>query len=585
MNKQAKWKQSIVIGKRILKETNAFKSTFYLLILLSLVLGAISMIRPYLIQVAVDTYIRKLNWHGLVYITIIQLIVLLSESGLRFFFLYRMNWLGMHIMMRIRNNVFVKIVHQQLRYFDTTPIGTLTTRTINDVEALQDIFSEGFISILADIITIIAVVCVMLYTNWKLALVCLLTLPLILIATYFFKEQVRASFQEVRTAVAALNTFVQERLSNMHLIQAYTAEEQSLATFQHINAQHRDANIKAIFAYSVFFPVVEIVLATAIGLLVWVGANQLLHQEITAGVIIAFIMYLNLLFRPLRMLADKFNVLQMGLVAAERVYQVLDHQAAEVNTGVALADDINGHIRFDQVSFYYDTPPWILNNVSFEVPAGSSLAIVGATGSGKTTIVHLINRLYAHQQGQITIDGKAIDGYELNSLRNQIGFVLQDVFLFAGSIWDNLTLQDPNFSEEQVAAVCKAIGVYDFIMQLPNGFQYQLLERGQTLSQGQRQLLSFARVLLYNPKIVILDEATASIDSESEQMIQQALNYLLQGRTSIIIAHRLSTIKKANAIMVLDKGVIVEKGSHEELLKKQGAYAQLLQQKALTNVL
>ena len=585
MNKQAKWKQSIVIGKRILKETNAFKSTFYLLILLSLVLGAISMIRPYLIQVAVDTYIRKLNWHGLVYITIIQLIVLLSESGLRFFFLYRMNWLGMHIMMRIRNNVFVKIVHQQLRYFDTTPIGTLTTRTINDVEALQDIFSEGFISILADIITIIAVVCVMLYTNWKLALVCLLTLPLILIATYFFKEQVRASFQEVRTAVAALNTFVQERLSNMHLIQAYTAEEQSLATFQHINAQHRDANIKAIFAYSVFFPVVEIVLATAIGLLVWVGANQLLHQEITAGVIIAFIMYLNLLFRPLRMLADKFNVLQMGLVAAERVYQVLDHQAAEVNTGVALADDINGHIRFDQVSFYYDTPPWILNNVSFEVPAGFSLAIVGATGSGKTTIVHLINRLYAHQQGQITIDGKAIDDYELNSLRKQIGFVLQDVFLFAGSIWDNLTLQDPNFSEEQVAAVCKAIGVYDFIMQLPNGFQYQLLERGQTLSQGQRQLLSFARVLLYNPKIVILDEATASIDSESEQMIQQALNYLLQGRTSIIIAHRLSTIKKANAIMVLDKGVIVEKGSHEELLKKQGAYAQLLQQKALTNVL
>lgn len=585
MNKQAKWKQSIVIGKRILKETNAFKSTFYLLILLSLVLGAISMIRPYLIQVAVDTYIRKLNWHGLVYITIIQLIVLLSESGLRFFFLYRMNWLGMHIMMRIRNNVFVKIVHQQLRYFDTTPIGTLTTRTINDVEALQDIFSEGFISILADIITIIAVVCVMLYTNWKLALVCLLTLPLILIATYFFKEQVRASFQEVRTAVAALNTFVQERLSNMHLIQAYTAEEQSLATFQHINAQHRDANIKAIFAYSVFFPVVEIVLATAIGLLVWVGANQLLHQEITAGVIIAFIMYLNLLFRPLRMLADKFNVLQMGLVAAERVYQVLDHQAAEVNTGVALADDINGHIRFDQVSFYYDTPPWILNNVSFEVPAGSSLAIVGATGSGKTTIVHLINRLYAHQQGQITIDGKAIDDFELNSLRKQIGFVLQDVFLFAGSIWDNLTLQDPNFSEEQVAAVCKAIGVYDFIMQLPNGFQYQLLERGQTLSQGQRQLLSFARVLLYNPKIVILDEATASIDSESEQMIQQALNYLLQGRTSIIIAHRLSTIKKANAIMVLDKGVIVEKGSHEELLKKQGAYAQLLQQKALKNVL
>ena len=585
MNKQAKWKQSIVIGKRILKETNAFKSTFYLLILLSLVLGAISMIRPYLIQVAVDTYIRKLNWHGLVYITIIQLIVLLSESGLRFFFLYRMNWLGMHIMMRIRNNVFVKIVHQQLRYFDTTPIGTLTTRTINDVEALQDIFSEGFISILADIITIIAVVCVMLYTNWKLALVCLLTLPLILIATYFFKEQVRASFQEVRTAVAALNTFVQERLSNMHLIQAYTADEQSLATCQHINAQHRDANIKAIFAYSVFFPVVEIVLATAIGLLVWVGANQLLHQEITAGVIIAFIMYLNLLFRPLRMLADKFNVLQMGLVAAERVYQVLDHQAAEVNTGVALADDINGHIRFDQVSFYYDTPPWILNNVSFEVPAGSSLAIVGATGSGKTTIVHLINRLYAHQQGQITIDGKAIDDFELNSLRKQIGFVLQDVFLFAGSIWDNLTLQDPNFSEEQVAAVCKAIGVYDFIMQLPNGFQYQLLERGQTLSQGQRQLLSFARVLLYNPKIVILDEATASIDSESEQMIQQALNYLLQGRTSIIIAHRLSTIKKANAIMVLDKGVIVEKGSHEELLKKQGAYAQLLQQKALTNVL
>jgi len=585
MNKRAKWQQSIAIGKRILKETDAFKSTFYLLILLSLVLGGISMLRPYLIQISVDNYIRKLDWHGLVWITVIQLLVLLSESGLRFLFLYRMNWLGMHIMMRIRNNVFVKIVHQQLRYFDNTPIGTLTTRTINDVEALQDIFSEGFISILADLITIIAVIAVMLFTNWKLALVCLLTLPLILLATYFFKEQVRASFQEVRTAVAALNTFVQERLSNMHLIQAYTAEEQSLSAFQQINAQHRDANIKAIFAYSVFFPVVEIVLATAIGLLVWVGANQLLHQEITAGVIIAFIMYLNLLFRPLRMLADKFNVLQMGLVAAERVYQVIDDQAAEVNSGVLKADEIKGHIRFDQVSFYYDTPPWILNNISFEVPAGTSMAIVGATGSGKTTIVHLINRLYVYQQGQITIDGKAIEAYELNSLRKQIGFVLQDVFLFAGTIWDNLTLQDPNFTIEQVDAVCKAIGVYDFIMQLPNGYQYQLLEKGQTLSQGQRQLLSFVRVLLYNPKIVILDEATASIDSESEQMIQEALQYLLEGRTSIIIAHRLSTIKKATSIMVLDKGSIVEQGTHEALAHQGGAYARLLQQKALTNVL
>jgi ATP-binding cassette subfamily B multidrug efflux pump len=585
MNKQAKWKQSIVIGKRILKETAAFKSTFYLLLLLSIVLGAISILRPYLIQIAVDTYIRKLNWHGLVQITLIQLFILFTESGLRFFFLYRMNWLGMHIMMRIRNNVFTKILHQQLRYFDTTPIGTLTTRTINDVEALQDIFSEGFIAIIADIITILAVVGVMLYTNWKLALVCLLTLPLILIATYFFKEQVRASFQEVRTAVAALNTFVQERLSNMHLIQAYTAEEQSLSAFQQINAQHRDANIKAIFAYSVFFPVVEIVLATAIGLLVWVGANQMLHQEITAGVIIAFIMYLNLLFRPLRMLADKFNVLQMGLVAAERVYQVVDHQAVEENKGVALADDIKGHIRFDQVSFYYDAPPWILNAISFEVPAGTSLAIVGATGSGKTTIVHLINRLYAYQQGQITIDGQAIESYELNSLRKQIGFVLQDVFLFAGSVWDNLTLQNPNFSEEQVTAVCKAIGVYDFIMQLPNGYQYQLLERGQTLSQGQRQLLSFARVLLYNPKIIILDEATASIDSESEQLIQKALDYLLNGRTSIIIAHRLSTIRKASQIMVLEKGVILERGNHATLLSQQGAYATLVQQKSLTNVL
>jgi len=585
MNKQAKWKQSIVIGKRILKETAAFKSTFYLLLLLSIVLGAISILRPYLIQIAVDTYIRKLNWHGLVQITLIQLFILFTESGLRFFFLYRMNWLGMHIMMRIRNNVFTKILHQQLRYFDTTPIGTLTTRTINDVEALQDIFSEGFISIIADIITILAVVGVMLYTNWKLALVCLLTLPLILIATYFFKEQVRASFQEVRTAVAALNTFVQERLSNMHLIQAYTAEEQSLIAFQQINAQHRDANIKAIFAYSVFFPVVEIVLATAIGLLVWVGANQMLHQEITAGVIIAFIMYLNLLFRPLRMLADKFNVLQMGLVAAERVYQVVDHQTVEENKGVALADDTKGHIRFDQVSFYYDAPPWILNAISFEVPAGTSLAIVGATGSGKTTIVHLINRLYAYQQGQITIDGQAIESYELNSLRKQIGFVLQDVFLFAGSVWDNLTLQNPNFSEEQVTAVCKAIGVYDFIMQLPNGYQYQLLERGQTLSQGQRQLLSFARVLLYNPKIIILDEATASIDSESEQLIQKALDYLLNGRTSIIIAHRLSTIRKASQIMVLEKGVILERGNHATLLSQQGAYATLVQQKSLTNVL
>ncbi|RYG39727.1 MAG: ABC transporter ATP-binding protein, partial [Chitinophagaceae bacterium] len=417
----------------------------------------------------------------------------------------------------------------------------------------------------------------MFYIDWQLTLVCLSPFPFLIVATYYFKESVNRSFIKVRNAVASLNAFVQEHISGMSLVQAFAAEEREMKQFKKINSEHRDANIKAIFAYSVFFPVVELISALSIGLLVWWAGNESLfgsEAAKTPGVITSFILCLNLLFRPLRVLADKFNVMQMGMIASERVFKVMDNEDAELETGNH-AGPIEGDVSFRNVWFAYKNEEWVLKNVSFEVNAGETLAIVGATGSGKTSAINLLTRLYPLTRGEIFVDGRNIKEYHLGSLRSKIGVVLQDVFLFAGTVMDNLTLRNSNITEGQVHEAAKHVGLHDFIMQLPGAYNYNVMERGSTLSVGQRQLLSFARALLYNPSILILDEATSSVDPDSERLIQSATDTLITGRTSIVIAHRLSTIRKADKIIVLDRGVIAEMGSHAELLKADGAYARL----------
>jgi len=561
--------------RRIFFFAKPYKSTLYFAVIMSVLLAALTPLRPYLIQISVDKYIRQNLFQGLMWISAFHFGILVIESLLRFWFLYRINWLGQTVVNDLRKTVFRKILFQNIGYYDKTAIGTLTTRTVNDIEAVNDVFSEGIISIIADVLTIIAIIIVMLVTDWRLTLVCLSTFPLLIIATWFFKESVNKSFQRVRNAVAALNAFTQEHITGMHLVQAFAAEEREQKKFEKINKEHRNANIKAIFAYSVFFPIVEIILAASMGFLVWWGANRMLHYEVTAGVVIAFVMYLNLLFRPLRMLADKFNVLQMGMVAGERVFTVLDSSEHPVENGDYAPTKIEGRVTFNNVHFSYQPNNPVLKGISFDLEAGKTLAVVGHTGAGKTSIINLLNRLYEIQDGQILIDGKEITTFDLDNLRSHIGIVLQDVFLFSGTVCDNITLRNSEIPRQKVEEITRLLGIHDFIMTLPGGYDFDVMERGNTLSQGQRQLLSFARALLYNPAILILDEATSSVDSESEQLIQRAIDTLIKGRTSIVIAHRLSTIRKAEKIIVMEKGQIIEQGTHNSLLEARGTYYEL----------
>jgi ATP-binding cassette subfamily B protein len=542
---------------------------------LSVVLAILAPLRPRLIQYSVDEYIRN-NWmRGLIQISVIQLGLLILESLLRFFFLYRSNWLGQTVVNDMRKEVFRKVLYQNVSYYDTTPIGTLTTRTVNDIESVNEIFSQGLLSIVADVLTIISIMVVMFVVDWKLTLICLSTFPILIIATYWFKEAVNKSFQRVRNAVAALNAFAQEHITGMYLVQAFAAEDREMNKFRAINKEHRNANIKGIFAYSVFFPIVEIILALSIGLLVWRGAVQILHYKGTPGMVIAFTMYLNLLFRPLRMLADKFNVLQMGMIAGERVLRVLDDENYLHHNGSYAPATIKGEVVFDKVHFSYKPGIPVLKGISFRLEAGRTMAIVGHTGAGKTSIISILNRLYDIQDGRILIDGHPLDEYDIYALRSHIGIVLQDVFLFSGTVYENITLRNDSIPLSKVEDVTKMLNMHDFIMKLPGGYDFNVMERGNTLSQGQRQLLSFARALLYGPSILILDEATSSVDSESEQLIQHAIDTLIKGRTSIVIAHRLSTIRKADKIIVMDKGNIIEEGDHNSLLASKGTYYDL----------
>ena len=564
--------------KRVLQFTQPYRKNFIWSIVLAVVLAAFTPIRPLLIQHTVDKYIAGKNYDWLIYITIIQIAFLLVETGLRFYFSYITTWLGQAVVKDMRVKVFGKVLHLNLRQFDKTPIGTLTTRTVDDIERINDIFADGLIPIIADLLSILCVLGIMFWTDWQLTLVCLIPFPIIIVATYYFKESVNRSFHRVRNAVSNLNAFVQEHITGMNIVQAFAAERREADKFKAINKEHRDANIKAIFAYSVFFPIMEIVLALAMGLVVWWVSKEILDTQVPQpGKIIAFIQYLNLIFRPLRVIADKFNVLQMGMIASERVFKVLDNEDTITTEGSYAPVSVKGKVQFDNVWFGYDEKHPVLKNVSFTVQPGQTVAIVGHTGSGKTTIISLLNRLYEVNKGHIKIDDVSVSEYRLDALRKNIGVVLQDVFLFSGSVMDNITLMNPGISKKKVTEAARLIGMHDFILQLPGGYEYNVMERGATLSVGQRQLLSFIRALLYNPSILILDEATSSVDTESEQMIEKAINTLISDRTSIVIAHRLSTIQRADKIIVLDKGEIKEIGNHSELLAKGGFYAKLHQ--------
>jgi len=569
------------ILRRVFQYASPYKKKFYLSVVLAIVLAVITPVRPILIQLTVDRYIVHSIPRMVINITLIQIGLILIETALRFLFSFTTSWLGQSVVKDMRVAVYKKILGLNLSQFDKTPIGTLTTRTINDIESINDIFSDGLVPIIADLLSIVCVLSVMFWMDWQLTLIALIPFPIILIATWYFKENINRSFFKVRNAVAALNAFVQEHLTGMQVVQAFAAEEREFEKFKKINKEHRNANIKAIFAYSVFFPVIEIILALAIGLVVWWTSKEALHlQQSQQGTVMAFILFLNLLFRPLRVIADKFNVLQMGIIASERVFKVLDNDdfiPESHKEAFRSIDPLKGKVEFEKVWFAYTNEHYVLKDISFSMKAGETIAIVGHTGSGKSTIISLLNRLYHIQKGAISIDDINIENYDLDFLRKNIGVVLQDVFLFSGSVMDNITLHNPGISREKVIEAARLIDMHEFIMRLPGGYDYNVMERGATFSLGQRQLISFIRALLYNPSILILDEATSSVDTESEMLIQHAIDTLIEGRTSIVIAHRLSTIRKANKIIVMDKGEIKEMGTHEELLAKEGYYYKLYQ--------
>lgn len=569
----------IAVLRRVFRYAAPYKKKFYLSVVLAILLAITTPIRPLLIEITVNKYIANSLAQAVINITLIQIGLILVETLMRFWFSFTTAWLGQSVVRDMRVSVYKKILGLNLSQFDKTPIGTLTTRTINDIEAINEIFAEGLVPIIADLLSIVCVLSYMFWVDWQLTLIVLIPFPIIIIATYYFKESINRSFFRVRNAVSNLNAFVQEHLTGMQVVQAFAAEEREAGKFKKINQEHRNANIRAIFAYSVFFPIVEIVLALSTGLIVWWTAKEALNLNVSQqGTVISFILCLNLLFRPLRVLADKFNVLQMGVVASERVFRVLDNEdfiPESHPTAYRPAGLLQGKVEFDKVSFSYIEDKDVLKDISFTIQPGDTVAIVGHTGSGKTTIISLLNRLYHIRKGAISIDGVNIENYDLDYLRKNIGVVLQDVFLFSGSVIDNITLRNPEITKERVIAAAKLIDMHDFIMELPGGYDYNVMERGATLSLGQRQLLSFIRALLYNPSILVLDEATSSVDTESEQLIQHAIDTLIKGRTAIIIAHRLSTIRKADKIIVLDKGEVKESGSHLELLAKGGFYAKL----------
>jgi ATP-binding cassette subfamily B multidrug efflux pump len=563
-------KSDLSLLRRVLAVARPHGVLFTASLVLAVVITPFSIAQPFIVQKMVDDNILGNNTQGLISNAVLFVITLVIHVLLKYVFIYVTALLGQSVIRDMRISVFQHITGLRLRFFDQTPVGTTTTRTINDIEAINNVFAQGVITIVADFITLIAVVGVMLYTSWQLTLIVFLTMPFMILASYVFKEKVKVSFKTVRTQIASMNAFLQERISGMKIVQLLHAEKQEEEKFRVINRNYTSANLDSVFYYAVFFPVVELISAIALALMIWWGARGYLQDSVSFGALVAFPLYLNLMFRPIRFMADKFNTLQMGLVAAERVFKILDNQDVIADTGDREAAKIKGDIAFEDVCFSYDGTHPILSDISFSIEAGKTLAIVGSTGSGKSTIINILGRFYEISSGRVLIDGVDIKKYSLKNLRSKIAIVLQDVFLFEGSVLENITLRDTQISEETVYKASKIMGAHDFIENLPEGYQFKISERGTNLSAGQRQLISFVRALVSDPDILILDEATSSIDSESELVIQHAIEKLIQGRTSIVIAHRLSTIQHAHKILVMSGGRIVETGDHESLLVDEG---------------
>jgi ATP-binding cassette subfamily B multidrug efflux pump len=558
--------------RRLLGYVRPYRRVFIGLIVLTVATAVLGTLRPFLIQRMVDVSIEQGDMKGLNFMFLLLLVLLVAHAGVSYLQTYYGGWLGQYIVRDIRTDLYRHLLSLKLKFFDQTPIGVLVTRNISDVETLSDVFSEGLAAMVGDILQLLFIMGFMFYIDWRLTLISLSVIPPLLFSTYVFKEKIKGSFQDVRTAVAKLNSFVQEHLTGMNVVQIFNNEEREYRKFEAINKEHTDANIRSVLYYSIYFPVAEVLGAIGVGLLVWYAAQGQIEGSISKGALIAFIMYNALFFRPIRQIADRFNTLQLGLVSTERLLKLLDNQELVAPSGTFAPTELKGDVEFKHVKFAYNEPDWVLKDISFHVKPGQTIAFVGATGAGKTSIINLLSRFYDIQEGSICIDGRDLREYDLSLLRRQIGIVLQDVFLFAGSIRDNITLGNKTITDAQIWEAADLVGARRFIERLPEGLGYPVMERGATLSVGQRQLISFVRAMVYQPHIIVLDEATSSVDSETEELIQQAIEKLMQGRTSLVIAHRLSTIQKADKIIVLDKGEIKETGTHEELLRIEGGY-------------
>ena len=562
-----------------------YMGVFYVLIFLTLSLSILQPIRPYITQIIIDDYVSLNDLDGLKNMIFLLFGLLIINAIVMYFHTYLSGWLGQNIIKDIRIKLFSHLQNFKLQFFDKTPIGRIVTRNVSDIETIADIFGQGIAAIIGDILQLFGIVVLMFYINWKLTLISLATLPFLFLTTYIFKEKVKLSFNNVRNAVANLNSYVQEHIIGMNIVQIFGNEEKEYKRFKDINETHLKANLKAVLYYSIYFPVMELFTSIGLGLLIWYGSNQLFSEEVTLGVLVAFIMYLQLFFRPIRSIADRFNTLQMGVVSSKRIFDLLDRNE-EIDSNEKLKEiQLNGDVEFKDVWFAYNDEEYVLKNISFKINSGESVGFVGSTGSGKTSIINLINRFYDFQKGTILVDGNEIKDYNLSSLRSNLGMVSQDVFLFSDSIYNNITLFNDSIKEDEVWNAIKKVGAEKFINKLPNGLQFDVKERGISLSVGQRQLISCIRIMLYDPKIILLDEATSSIDSESETMIQKAISEILKNRTSIVVAHRLSTIKEVDKIVVIDSGEIKEIGNHKDLIQSNGFYKKLyeMQYKNIAN--
>ncbi|MCA4893827.1 MAG: ABC transporter ATP-binding protein [Cytophagales bacterium] len=564
--------------KRIMQFVKPYKGRFYFVIVLTFLLGILTPIRPMLIQYTLDTHVQYGNYWAMVNIMLIILGLLVVQSAVQYAHTYISGRIAQFIIRDIRIQLYEHLIKLRLRFFDKTPIGRLVTRTISDVETLSDVFSEGLAAMASDLLQIIFILAFMFWIDWKLTLVSLSTIPLMLLATYVFKEKIKVAFNDVRNAVSNLNSFVQEHITGMNIVQIFGSEKREFEKFKEINKEHRNAHLRSVLYYSVYFPIAEIIAAMGTGLLVWYSAKGIINMEatgITIGKLVSFIMFIQLFFRPIRMIADRYNTLQMGIVGSSRIINLLDDQTDIMPNGTVTPSDIKGQLKFDHVWFAYNDADYVLKDISLDIKPGETIALVGATGAGKSSIINLLNRFYEINRGSIQVDGMDIKEFDTASLRKNIGVVLQDVFLFSDTIRYNITLGNKEVTDKMILHAADLVGARKFIDRLPGGLDYNVMERGATISVGQRQLLSFIRAMVYDPKILVLDEATSSVDSETEEMIQNAISKMMTNRTSIAIAHRLSTIQKADKIIVLDKGEIKESGSHDELLASDGFYAQL----------